>query len=339
MHLERKYTYFSFNIIFGGVTGIVLSSGIIGIIVYKVLNICTTNKIYTYNQFCKYLLYRGELLNNIVNIFLLLNFYIMIAGFSSLLNQEANINKFIGSIIIIVLNYIVSLKSVKGLEKVSNFVIPAFSIFVVVLMIKNENYSNIFQSSIFIENFITKKNTFSWLIKSILYASYNSIILIPIVVILSQKLENFNTEKTKSEIVNFMKLNQKKYSLIISFSIFLIIFILSISIINLLLLGNENIYSQEMPVISIVKQYGTIYKYIYILLIAISIFTTATSSGISFINNIRSKNARPTKLLLLISITALPVSQLSFGNLVNYLYPVLGFIGLIENFYIIKRRK
>ena len=307
---------YSFFFVYGikGVCGIIISSFIISIVIYKVFCICRINNIKSYSQFCNCIVKDrpviANILNNIVNIFLLITFFIMIAGFSSLLEQEFRINKIVGALIIVVLNYIVSLKSVKGLEKTSNYLVSIFIFFLFIILAKNSNYLNLFKYFVK-DGAINEVNNINWLIKSILYAAYNCVVLIPVVVIMKKNITN------------------KKVEICVSIFNLIIIILLSLSIYNLLLLGNEDIYKLDMPIIGIVNNFGVIYKYIYIILISISIFTTATSSGISFLNNINNEKSFK-KNLLFISILAIPLAKISFGMLVNCLYPALGIIGLLE---------
>ena len=62
----------------------------------------------------------------------------------------------------------------------------------------------------------------------------------------------------------------------------------------------------------------------------ISIFTTAISLGISFINNISKNKKQFSKIGLLICSTAILFSKIGFANLVNLLYPILGMLGLVQ---------
>ena len=300
-----------------GILGIVISSCIINAVIYKVFSGCKKRNIKTYSEFCNYIVMNrkilAKVLNDIVNILLLITVFVMVAGFASLLKQEFGINKMLGALIIVVLNYIVSLKSVRGLERISDYLIPIFIIFLIIIMFKNSNYLNLIKYSL---EKIGKVNSNkfimdNWLIKSVLYASYNCVVLIPIIIIMAKNIEN------------------KNGSFIVSIWNFCLIVMLSLSIYSLLLIGNESIYKLEMPIIKVVENYGYFYKFIYIILISISIFTTAASSGISFLNNLNCpKNQK--RNLLFISFFAILFSNISFGTLVNCLYPAFGMIGLLE---------
>ena len=104
--------------------------------------------------------------------------------------------------------------------------------------------------------------------------------------------------------------------------------ILCLAIYNILLQGTDEQFILDMPILDIVKKYGVLYSKLYVLIIGISIFTTAISSGCSFLNNCSKINFKKNAQIL--SISAFFVSQIPFGTIVNLLYPVLGIVGIIE---------
>ena len=120
-------------------------------------------------------------------------------------------------------------------------------------------------------------------IKAILYASYNCIILIPVLVQLSSLVRN-ESYKSKSLKDTSVKKSSvkiiKNKSLIISIISSGIICVLSFAIYNLLLQGDYEIFRLDMPLIAISKQIGVFYGIIYTLIIGIAIYTSAASSGV-----------------------------------------------------------
>ena len=104
-----------------GIVGMIGSSLIIGVTIYKVLKISQVNKINTYQDFCNLIGNKKRvnflsnniavILNNVVNIFLLITYFVMIAGFSSFMKQEFNLNGFFASTIIIVTCYFIFLRN------------------------------------------------------------------------------------------------------------------------------------------------------------------------------------------------------------------------------------
>ena len=119
-----------------------------------------------------------------------------------------------------------------------------------------------------LQNYITQQNNNNWLITSILYSSYNSVLLIPVLI----SLKNY-INKTK---------NIKYISIIVS--ILSIIFLLLINV-------DVDIKNLEMPAVYAVEKIWHNMKAIYGIIILISIFTTAISLGMSFLNNV-SKNQK-----------------------------------------------
>lgn len=219
--------------------------------------------------------------------------------------------------IIILLCYFVFLKDVNGLIKISNYLVPILIIFIAFISLKNVNITENYNQIINMGEVI-KHNQLQAIAKSILYACYNCIILIPVLIPLRKRI------------------NGNKNAILISVMNFGLVTLLSYAIYNLLLQGNVKIFNMEMPIIAVVKNYGNIYQNIYIIIIGISIFTSAISAGCGFLNNCSTNTKVYKRNSMLINITALFLSQISFSTMVNLLYPVLGIFGVIEIFLILK---
>ena len=117
-----------------------------------------------------------NIINTTINIFILLSFYIMIAGFGAYLQQEYEINSIIGSTILGILCYFLFKTNVNGIIKINEILIPI--LIAVVTIIGIINFKNLDITNI--KYYITTQNTKSWLITGILYASYNCVLLIPV---------------------------------------------------------------------------------------------------------------------------------------------------------------
>ena len=84
--------------------------------------------------------------------------------------------------------------------------------------------------------------------------------------------------------------------------------------------------------------FGKVYKYLYGIIILGAIITTAISSAFGFLNNV-SKGKKQYKIYnKIICILAIFVPLIGFSNLVNYIYPICGFLGLIQIILIIKSK-
>lgn len=93
----RKYIYFFINTALIGIYGIIFCNIIMGVVIYKTLMVTYRYKIKNYKDFVdtiipiktkrKYL-NCSYIVSVIVNIFLLMSFFIMITGFGSYFEQE-----------------------------------------------------------------------------------------------------------------------------------------------------------------------------------------------------------------------------------------------------------
>lgn len=311
-----------------GILGIIVSAIFIGYIIYKVLNISKRNDICNYNEFLNYLI-KNKLIKiiliNIIDVFLIISFCIMVSGFSAFIYQEFNINIIIGFIFMLICSYCAFKRKATGIIKINNILIPIIIFIIFFIVIKKVNlYELNFINGLNGEGFNInncKIENFKFLIFSILYANYNLLTIIPIVVTMS------NVTKNKKEI--------KYISIICS----IIIFILSMSIFAILSQSNFNITNLEMPVVFIVGRYGILYKYIYCLVVGIAIFTTAISVGYGYLQNYENNKEKYNKkiiLLILCSIIAIPIG---FSKLIELLYPIFGGIGLVQSLYVIKKKR
>ena len=299
-----------------GIIGIVISALLISIITYKTFKICKINNIENYEQFLNEIIkekngYSNRVkkqriiklsIKNIINIFLLISFFIMVAGFGSYFNQEFGISETYGALIIAVLCYYTFNGNINGVTKINVILVPLLILVILFFGIKFDigEPAN-----------ITKNVDISWLSSAALYASYNSILLIPILISLSNKVKN------------------KNKNLIISIISFVIIVILSYIIYSILMIYYTEITIKELPMLYIAGKKGNIYRYLYGIIILISIFTSAVSAGYGFLENIaRPKNYKIINLIIC-SISVI-VSKIGFSYMVNLLYPVFGFIGLMQ---------
>lgn len=302
-----------------GKIGIILTGIITGVIIYKVLEIAKTYEINNYNKLLERINWKHSKLNKyinlIVNSFLLISFYIMIAGFSAYILQTYNTPIYISSTIFVIICYIIFKKSIQGVIKANEILVPILIMLIAYLGIKNIPYS-------FNANAISTlgETTSSWIIPSILYASYNSILLIPVLTGLRNYLDS------KKQIIKIS---------IISSSI---IIILALFIYSLLLRGEFFVSELEMPLIEITTQFGRIFKYIYGFVIIASIFTSAISAGYSFLGNVSKTKKSYETILLIMSITGIAVSNIGFSKLVEMLYPLFGVLGLIQIWMLVKFR-
>ncbi len=297
-----------------GLIGLIISNILLGIIMYAVLKKSNNIKLKSYSELLenknipKVII---GIINIIVNIFLLISFYIMVAGFSAYFQQEYNVPKLIVAIVILLICYFTFMKDIEGIAKINSIIIPILITIVILIGIKAnvlENAKNVEVSNI---NF-----SINWCIKSIEYASYNSILLIPILISISKYVEN--KEKQVSIIVTSIMT-------IISLIIFFIMF------------KRPDISLTELPLVYIASGFGKIFKYIYGIVIIFAIYSTMISAGYGFLQNCSTRKNTYKVLAMSMCISAIFTIFFSFAGLVNLTYPVFGILGILQ-FLIIRKQ-
>ena len=311
---QEIYSFFySYGIV--GLIGIIITCFLISVTIYKSLKIICINEIDNYNEFLRVFIKNEkitQIVNLVINILLLVTFYIMIAGFGAYFEQELGINKIFGSSVLAIVSAIIFFTSVKGVLKVSQCIVPILIIFVIVIGGINLITINTDQVHIIMKS--------GWILSSITYCSYNMILLIPVLISLRKQISR------QSDI---------KYIAILS-GIFMII--MSIMIYMLLLKIDVDITTLEMPIVYVVGTFFTKFKTIYAFIILSSIFTTAISVGIGFLQNMSKTKKCYPQFVLFMCITSLIVSNFGFSKLVNFVYPVFGYLGILQMIFILKQK-
>lgn len=235
--LEEKFIYFLIVTGNRGIAGIILSSTLTGLIIYRVLKQIKHQEIENYHQYIETIgmkLKTKEIANSIINIFLLISFYIMVAGFSAYFEQQWGLSQILTGLIMMALCYITFLYSIEGITKINTILIPTLIAIIILLGIKSTagNVQNI--------NIVNLKE--NWIIASVEYASYNSILLIPILI----SLKKYSYQHEKS----------------IAISSSMIFFILAFILYKIQQTSPMNIKEIQLPLIHILSQYGNLYQYI-----------------------------------------------------------------------------
>lgn len=163
-----------------------------------------------------------------------------------------------------------------------------------------------------LDKYITVQKGGSWLLTSILYASYNCVLLIPVLISINEIISNYR--------------NIKYVSILVSVIMSVLLSIIFLFLINV----DVDIKQLEMPAVYAISNIWPEIKMIYGAIILISIFTTAVSLGLGFVKNVAINKKNFNVVTVLMCSSAVLFSRFGFSNLVNLLYPILGIFGLIQ---------
>lgn len=313
---QEIYTFF-FCYGMEGLIGIFISSLIMGFVIYRTLNLIKQNNIKTYKDLLEIFIKPKQeekffnlknVINIVINLFILITFFIMIAGFGAYFEQELGINRLVGSTLLAVICFIIFMTNVKGVVKASGMIVPILILFVGIVGIINLKDIHFLE----LGNYLPKVNDHKGILNAILYASYNSILFIPVLI----TLKNYLTDKKQI----------KKIAIITTG----IMIFLSSLIFSLLVKVDVDISNLEMPAVYVVSNMFEFLKVVYGFIILCSIFTTAISLGMSFLQNTSKNKKSYPQIAIIMCITSVAVSQIGFSNLINSLYPIFGYLGLIQ---------
>ena len=307
---QEIYAFF-YSYGFNGLIGIIITFILISFFIYKSLIIICKNEVDNYEEFLKIFVKSPiltKIINMILNILLLVTFYIMIAGFGAYFEQEIGISKIIGSFILVVISAIIFFTSVKGVLKVSEYVVPMLILSIIVI-----GGISLFTTNFDIEIPTLRKG---WILSSITYCSYNMLLLIPVLISLRKQITDSKNIKYISIISGILMVT------------------VSIMLFMLLTQTSAQLSMLEMPIVYIISESFPKFKYIYAFVILASIFTTAISIGIGFLQNVSKNKKSYTQFVLLMCITSMLVSNIGFSKLVKFIYPLFGYLGIIQMFLI-----
>ena len=226
--------------------------------------------------------------------------------------KNFGINSIVGSISLAIISYFIFLRNIESIAKINNIIVPI--LISIIILIGTINMLNLDINQI-ITN-LEINNNFWWWIEAIIYSSYNLILVIPVLINLKKFLKN------KKQI--------QKVSVISA----IIICVIAILTFCLLLNSNIDFSKIEMPVVYVIKNKFNNFDIIYGIIILIAIFTTAISIGIGFLNNICKNEKYFPQIALIMCITSILVSRIGFAKLVQTLFPLFGYLGIIQIIFI-----
>ena len=224
------------------------------------------------------------------------------------LAKNFGINQLIGASILASICFIVLLGNINKIAKINSIIIPILITFILFVGIQNLKTINI--NSMQLNSFTN--NGFMWILQAILYASYNLILLIPILINLKKFIKN------------------KKQILIVSIISSIILSIISMLVFFLLINVDVAFETLEMPAVYVIKNKFPKLAYFYGIIILVAIFTTATSIGASFLNNVSKNKKQYNKYAFIICIAGVIVSNIRFSKLVKILFPTFGYAGILQ---------
>jgi uncharacterized membrane protein YkvI len=255
----------------------------------------------------------GTIIDLVITFFLFGTLTIMIAGNGALFEQQFRLPAISGNLVMAVLTAITVLTGINGVINSISFVVPflltavlGISIFSII------NYPPDFQFTSSMTGLTSLVN--NWLAAAILYVSYNTVVSIAILGPLGNKARD-KKSIWYGAVLGGLGLG------------------LGSVMIYMALLGHmADINKLEVPMLFIAGGISPVIQAVYGVVLVAEVYTTAVSSLFGFASRIVDVKVSTGKIRTVVVVTtaaSLLVSRFGFSNLVKYLYPLVGYCGVI----------
>ncbi|HBN84036.1 MAG TPA: hypothetical protein DDZ89_09350 [Clostridiales bacterium] len=249
----------------------------------------------------------------LITFFLFGAFAAMIAGTGALFQQQFHVDEIAGNIIMAVLTALTVLIGFDAVINSISFVVPFLLLSVIGISI----FSIISTPPDFSEIVVSANQgglVNRWLPAALLYVSYNTVISISVLGPLGVKAQN-RKMIIMGSILGGLGLGVGSLFIFLALSA------------NLL-----DVAGLEVPMTFIAGKIQPSVQIIYSVILIAEIYTTAVGSLYGFVARVNKNDKKKVKtkvITILVTIGAFLAGQLGFSNLVKYLYPLVGYGGLL----------
>lgn len=249
-------------------------------------------------------------MNLVITFFFYSSTAIVIAGSGALIHQYFGVPVWTGILIMVTLSIVVLLRETNGLIEINGFIVPTLVIIMVVLFITfTFRFPQTFSIS-FLKQTMPPK--YGWGFSSLLYAGFNIMSCVGVLVPLSTELKRNN-------------------DIIAGVAIGAFFLTLISCIINFLMMVTyKQALQYEIPLLFVAKQISPLIQFALLCVIWLEMFSSKVSNIYSLAKSLQNRFPISFKKSMFIIIAlSLPVTQVGFGTLVTYLYPMFGALSII----------
>lgn len=255
--------------------------------------------------------YLGVIIDIIITVFLFGALAAMIAGAGAIFEEQFNLSPLWGTIIMALISLLTVLTGIKGVINAISFVVPVLLLSVLFIAFYSIYLNPITSDDLQMANSLDGIAP-NWFISSLNYASYNLVIAVAVLAPMGAKAKNSKTIFWGA-LLGGMGLGLGILS--IFFAI----------LTNLTLVS-----SAEVPMIMIASKIGVIIQLVFAVVLFAEVYTTAVGNLYGFVTRM---NFIPVRFRVwVISITTIAsfvIAQVGFSTMVKYLYPAVGYGGLL----------
>jgi uncharacterized membrane protein YkvI len=261
---------------------------------------------YTFGKSC------GKTATIILTFFIFSGNVIMLSGGGAMIHEYVGIDHIWGILFMSVLAFSAACYSSKGLIAVNAIIVPFSTL--VIFLIGIFVIASAFHNKAF--NFdpisLPISKSHEWLLSSILYAAFNLIAATGVICPLTLKFKN------RKAFVKGCVLGS------------VVLTLLAVSISFSLLYFLPQSFRYEIPNLYVAKQYGHMLPFVLTIIIWFEMFSTEIGNIYSLSSVIQNSiHFSNTKAVISILLVSFPFTLLGFSNLIKFLYPAYGILGLL----------
>lgn len=300
----------SFFIVYGknSLWGLIIFAILLLVYLFCLLDTMRKKNISTYKGYLNEIIpqWLSPLVEIAVALFTLSTFVIMLSGFGEVVHQTLSVPNIAGSIFMSTICFFVFSKKATGIVNAGALLTPVIIVFVVIIGLLSV-YTTLPMGSF---NTV-KKITENYFFSSLIYISYNTLSLTPVLVSLK----------------DFVK--SKKDICLISFFSSVILGIMAFFIWYSLVKFEKTIVYNEVPMLDIAIYLSKFLSHTYPVVLFAAMLTTAVSSGFAFLESAQKMlKVSYRKLSILLCVMSTLASQIGFSALISSLYSFFGYIGI-----------
>jgi len=293
-----------------GVWGLIVAGLLFALVGWATLAICRRERIETYSQFMQHLLGKrlGTIMEWLVAAFLFCLFVAMLAGAGATARQAFNLPFTVGAVVVGIFVYIVLRFDLEGMVKINVILAPFMIIggIIVGLFIALLTAAPTFAAP-------AQGMAISWFLSALVYASYNLVTGVPVLTA-TAPLATKKRDPFIGGVVGGSAIT-----------------ILGLCMALPLFLHYSRIITFEIPMLMIVLHYSMAFSVLYLGVLVAALITTAACNGFAVVQWLsKHGNMAKPKAAALICIVGVLAAHIGFSNIVRYVYPLFGLLGLFK---------
>ncbi|MCL2048007.1 MAG: hypothetical protein FWG87_04700 [Defluviitaleaceae bacterium] len=294
-----------------GMWGLIVSGVLFSLVGWATLHICRRENITSYGGLMKHLLGArfGPIMEGLMVGFLFCLFAAMLAGAGATAAQAFYLPFSTGVLVVGLIVYAVLCFGLEGIVKINLFLAPLMMLGGIFIGI----YSFFAYTSPAFANGGGAGLGLAWLLSAVVYGSYNLVTGVPMLAAAS-KLSKTKTDCLVGGILGGT-----------------VITVLGLSMSLPLFLYYTDIVALEVPFLHIAANYGHIVNLLYIAVLVSALLTTAACNSFAVMQWLEGRGYKnKIKTGAVLCTLAVIAAHIGFSNIVVFIYPIFGFLGLFK---------